>query len=433
MFRITLAIYSLLQCLGVLARAAAGPLRRRGGPAFLPRLGAAGALRRIPVSHSATNLWIHAATAEEVDAARPVVEVLRQQRPDIHLFVSAPAASGPECARAGFDDRATFLHPPFDLRVSCRRYLRHIHPRITLLTGTEIRPNLIAAAAALSIPVVVIDGRVPDRSFHRYRRVAFLIRPLLRRISHFCMQSRQARERILRLGARHDRVNWVGDLRLDYTAPNRPESAPADGVERLLRRGPDDLLLVCAGIEPGEEDILIGLYRRLRRRFPRLRLLLAPRQADRADEIVSLLGRERIACARWPQTALGPPPPVPVDALVLDVCEHLPLLYEVADLVFLGGSLVPTGGDNPIAPAAFGKPILFGSHMRRFREISRILIENYAALQVGSPEELEARLSDLIADPHARRWLGRNARKLMRGNQDSVTRTAEIVRRYLEV
>ena len=437
MFRITLAIHSLLQmlrCVLFPAGALLGLGRNALEADLPPRLGGTRTLRRLPVSKSGTNVWIHAATADDVEAAQPLIEALSRKPPRLCLWVSTSTASGREAAQSNPGDQATVFRHPIDLRTSCRRYLRHLRPRVILLVGDVFRPNLVVAAAEFSVPVILIDGRVPDRDFRRYRRLSFFVRPQLERISHFCVRSRRDRERLVLLGAPEVRVNWVGDLRLDSAAGRHGSASTADGIERLLPRGPDDIVLCCVGVEPEEESTLARMYLRLRSEFPRLKLLLACRRRGCAPEIASLLEREGASCAPGLPESFGVDPSAPVDALVLDSFES-PLperIYTTADLVFVGGSLIPGRGENPIAPAAFGKPILFGPHMRRFGSIRRTLVETYAALRVASPEELEARLTDLIADPQARLWLGRNARKAIRANEGSVDRTAAVVRRYLE-
>ncbi len=235
---------------------------------------------------------------------------------------------------------------------------------------------------------------------------------------------------MLELGAPADRVHLAGNLKYDYQlAPDPEKTRLAERLAGLLRVSGDEMIWLCGSTREGEESLLLETYVKLRREFPALRWLLAPRHPHRADEIALLLRQAGLRVLRRSDMARvtkGAP-----EVVILDSIGELAYVYQVADLVFVGGSLIDTGGQNPIEPANFGKPILFGPHMGNFAEISQTFLQSYAALQVRSAEELTARLNDLIQDPSARKWLSTNARKVVRENQGALKRTLELVRQTL--
>ena len=372
-------------------------------------------------------LWIHAVSVGEVKAIEPLVDEIA---PDCQqLFISTTTNTGQLLAKSLFQDRACVFYFPLDWKWTCRLYLRHIRPSLVLLTETEIWPGFITAAASLHIPVVLINGRISDRSFRRYQRIRFFLRPLLNHMTHFCMQAQQDKERILELGAPASRVHQTGNLKYDYELTEIPERRQTvKRLEEVLKPGPDDLLWVCGSTRQGEEEILIEVFEALTADFPSLRLLLAPRHPHRAESISRILeGRQlhylRRSCLDSQKISLP-------QILLLDTIGELAYLYRLADVVFVGGSLVATGGHNIIEVAYFAKPILFGPHMENFKEISAAFLQSHAALQVQSGQELVVKIRHLLRDPAARKRLGQNARRVIHNNQGAVKRTAEIVRQY---
>lgn len=432
MFRTLLYCYSFLYALGLilylpvlLIQGATSGKRT----VLSPRLGFDSSFRNLRGAGSKTRIWVHAVSVGEINAMRPVIKRLLDSNHD--LVISTTTLTGRHLADELFATQAQVIYFPLDLASICSRYLRRIRPQAVIVAETELWPNFIFAAHRLRIPLIIVNGRVSDKSFNNYRRLHSFFGPLLERVSHFCMQTRIDKERILAIGAPEQRVNWVGNLKYDYTMSSPPEKeALRDALGRLLAPENEPILL-CGSTKPGEEEQLIPVFCNLRKEFPKLKLLLAPRHPHRGTEVAAMLNAESLVCGLRSQLDLTSSPPLPLDAIVLDSVGELAHLYALADVVFMGGSLVPTGGQNIIEPAAFGKPILFGPSMSNFREIAQSFTEAYAALQVESADELQARLKDLLGDPHAREWLGRNARKVIRTNQGAIERTIEIFNQYL--
>ena len=378
---------------------------------------------------SGSTLWIHAVSVGEVKAVEPLVRVLAADSRKI--LISTITDTGQRLAKSLFAGKAQVFYFPLDWQWLCRLYLSRIRPSAVLLMETEIWPGFISAAARLEIPILLINGRISDRSFRRYQRIRFFLGPVLKLMSHFCMQAKQDKERILRLGARADRVNQMGNLKYDYQLIEIQENAEmVERLEKVLKPAADDLLWICGSTREGEEKILLDVFESLHQQFPSLRMLLAPRHPHRAEGISRLLKNRQFSSLRRSQ--LDSQPVTSPQVLILDSIGELAYLYQLADVVFVGGSLVPTGGHNIIEVAHFAKPILFGPHMENFKEISSTFLKSYAALQVQSGEELTSKIHDLLRDASTRRWLGRNARKVIRDNQGTIERTAQIMRQYVE-
>lgn len=447
MFRVLTTVYSILYTCSLLAylpillyRSIFGRkhrinlLQRVGRPAQM--------IRPETASQNTPSVWIHAVSVGEVNSVRVLVEKLALA-PD-QLWISTITDSGQALAAKLFQDRARVFYFPLDWKWASCRYLRALQPSVVLLVETEIWPGFITAAESLSVPVLLVNGRISDASFRRYRRIRFFLKPLLSRIQHFCMQSRQDKQRILELGAPPDSVHQVGNLKYDYELPKNTQKEPlVERVRGWLQSDDRDLLWICGSTRDGEEEILLETFSVLREEFPALRLLLAPRHPHRVARIGSLLESRQLSYVKGSDLASCPVPhsdgqsvPDPLEqrpeVVVLDTIGELPYLYQLADTVFVGGSLVPMGGHNLIEAAYFGKPILFGPHMENFREISDSFLNAYAALQVRSGTELTSRIRELLKDPVSRKWLGRNARKVIRDNQGALQRTVGFVRQYLE-
>jgi len=440
MLRIALIIYSLLYSLAFLVYL---PyylwrirFRERSGVDLVQRMGRWPQCLRKPRQDSATAIWLHAVSVGEVNAARPLAERLigkaTEAQRERMLFVTTTTDTGQELARRFFDGRAEVFYFPIDWQWACRRFLKRVRPSAVLLTETELWPGFLYSARRLRIPVLLVNGRFSDHSFRRYRRIRWLMRPLLAGIEHFCMQSIEDRKRILELGAPEDRVHWTGNLKFDYQLGADIERQQlSQRIGSLMKPAAQDRLWVCGSTREGEEEILADCFLQLRQRFAGLRLLIAPRHPHRGPEVGKLLrsrGLSNALRSQWSAQAADEAP----DVFILDSIGELAYLYSEADLVFIGGSLVPQGGQNILEAAYFGKPILFGPSMENFREISQAFVKAYAAVQVGSAEELADKAGYLLGDPDASAWLGRNARKVMRQSRGAVERTLELLAAYLE-
>jgi 3-deoxy-D-manno-octulosonic-acid transferase len=431
MIRLVLFLYSGLYTLALLVYLPfyAARARRQGRSLhFFERTGSVPAGLGAAAEPGKARIWIHAVSLGEANVIKPLVE--RLAGGPFSLFISTTTEPGQRQARKLFSDCAELFYFPLDWRWSCRRYLHTVRPDLILITETEIWPSFLWEARTFGVPVVLINGRISDRSIPRYLRVRRFLRPVLGWIRTFCMQSRQDKERIISLGAPAERVVRVGNLKYDYELPGHAEKVQlVQWMGRLLKPRTGDLVWLCGSTREGEEEMLADLFLDLRREFPALRWLVAPRHVHRASEVQYVLRGRSLKPVLRSQLDVEEGP---IDVLILDSMGELAHLYQLADLVFIGGSLVPWGGHNLIEAASFGKPILVGPHVQNFQEIVDTFLAAYAVVQVSGPDELRERCRDLLRDPTARKWLGANARKVVNQNQGAVKHTLEIVRAVLD-
>jgi 3-deoxy-D-manno-octulosonic-acid transferase len=297
---------------------------------------------------------------------------------------------------------------------------------------TEIWPNFTREAALRNIPVILANGRISDRSFKRYLQFSWFFGPALRLFSRLCMQTEIDRERIVAIGAPEGHTVTAGNLKYDI-----PFGQVSDDEKSALRRRyaiPGDLLVICAGsTHPGEEEYVLQAYRQLLNRMGgNLFLVLVPRHPERSDAVAVLLEREGVPYRR--RTAMNAADNEMFRggaALLVDVVGELTGLYASSDLVFVGGSLVPTGGHNLLEPASLGLASVFGPHMANFREIAALVLEYGAGVQIEGPEDLSKTLQTLLSSAELRKVLGRNGLKMMRDKGGATERHMEIIASYL--
>ncbi len=373
----------------------------------------------------APRCWIHAVSVGEVTAAVPLVEGIHRLWPELHIIVSTATSTGATVVRDRLGHLATHCYFPFDFPGPVRRAIRAISPTFFVALETELWPNFFRDLYRRGIPAMVANGRISDRSFRRYRLVRAFLRRLLGHISVFAMQSPEDARRILALGALPERVVVTGNLKIEAL----PDYA---GVESLWRR-----LLGLTGEEPvwiagsthrGEEEIVLDAFLRLRARHPSLVLVLAPRHPERVPEVERLILARGLAAVRrtmlhnWTGAR---------SVIVLDTVGELAQLYQVASIVFVGGSLIPWGGHNMLEPALLRKPVLFGPHTTNFRESTELLLGADGAFLVRDCFELEAVIHRLLEDTELRQATGEAGFKAVASRQGAVRATLKLLSRLI--
>lgn len=371
------------------------------------------------------SIWIHAVSVGEVQAARTLIPGLRERYPGHRLWLSTTTQTGRAVA-AGIDSADGLFYFPLDLPPAVDRVLDRVRPVLFVAVDTELWPNLLRRCARRGVRTMLVNGRISDRSYPRYRLVRRWFRRVLADVDRCCAQSEESARRLVELGAPAERVVTTGNLKFDLPPPPRPDSRRRAGdVPRMPGLAADRPVLMAASTHAGEEGPVLDAFRRLRARAPGLFLVLAPRHPERGAEVTALAARRGLAAvrrSRSPEDGGGA-----VDVVVLDTVGELAALFRVATVVFLGGSLVPAGGHNVIEPAAWGKPVVFGPHMQNFAEIADLFLANGAARRIGGVRELEPVLADLLADPRQRAALGSAARSLVEANRGAAARSlAEI-------
>jgi 3-deoxy-D-manno-octulosonic-acid transferase len=366
-------------------------------------------------------VWFHGVSVGEVHLLRQVLAAFRRRNPGVACVVSASTDTGLDEARKSFPDLTVFPFP-FDFSWAVRRTLRAVAPRLVVLAEGEIWPNFLLACRRLAIPVAVINGRMSPRSRRRYERLAWVARPLFRHLDLLAVQTADYADAVRRLGAQPDRVHVTGNVKYDGVNADRAHPRTAE-LRRLLGVQADDLVWIAGSTQAPEEEIALGIWQRLRAEFPRLRLILVPRQKDRFDDVARLLERSRVSFAR---RSAGSSLETPV--VLVDTIGELGALWGLADVAFVGGSLDGhRGGQNMIEPAACGAAVVFGPHVWNFADTASRLLEAGGACQVRDGGVLETVVRRLLDDPEERARLGSAAREFVVRQQGATERTVTLL------
>ena len=366
-------------------------------------------------------VWLHGASAGDVLGLVPIVRELRALRPDARVIVSAITDSGASMAEQklvaqGLAELATYL--PYDLPGACRRALAALRPDVLVLEYTELWPQLIHAAADAGVKVAMTNGRLSPGNVGRYRLLFRLVGNLLERFDLLLMRAEEEAERALLLGADPEVVHVTGNTKFDALAVSVPETEDA-ALRAALKLG-SERLWVCGSTHEGEEGPLLEVFAALRKDAPGLRLLLAPRYIERAGRVVAL------ARSMGLPTRLRSEPGGAEPVIVLDTIGELVRAYQLATIVFVGGSFGSRGGQNILEPAACGKPVLFGPRMENFKDSVGVLVGR-GGLQVRDPAALLRLLRDLLARPGEIEKLGELAREAVSSVRGASTRNARLI------
>ncbi|MDD5746304.1 MAG: 3-deoxy-D-manno-octulosonic acid transferase [Candidatus Omnitrophica bacterium] len=366
-------------------------------------------------------LWLHAVSVGEMKAAAPLLERIRRDFPQYRLLLSTITPTGNAVARqlAHPDDVVVFF--PFDLSFVVRRVLSLFRPRLFLIMETELWPNMIAEAGRRNIPMAIINGRISDKAFPRYRGLKRIFYPVVRAINLLCVQSDTDARRMISLGADSSRVRVVGNIKFDQVKAVSDKKIPELGL------GQKEVVIVAGSTHSPEEDLIMDVFCALHASHPEIRLVLAPRHPHRAGDIARSAEARGLPVCLISALNRGNASVPPGCVFILDVMGVLQQLYCRADIVFVGGSLIPHGGQNPIEPAACAKPVIFGPHMFNFSEIAALFLRNNAAVQVQDKNGLQRAIEDLLQDAQKREQLSLQAKKLVQENQGSVNRIMDIL------
>lgn len=361
----------------------------------------------------------------EAATAVPLVEAIARRWPELAVIMTTVTPTGARVVADRLNGRVTHRYFPLDLSGPVRRALNAVRPRFFIGMETELWPNFLRALSRRGVPAMIANGRISDRSYRRYQRVRFLTSRMLRDISVFAMQSPEDARRIIALGALPERVVVTGNLKTDLA----PTESGGEAVwQRLLGLDEGDQVWIAGSTHRGEETAVLDTFTGLRRRFPRLVLLLAPRHPERVAEVERLAVERGLGTVRRSELPKGRAR----DAVViLDTVGELAGIYRVATVVFVGGSLVPTGGHNMLEPALLRKAVLFGPHTNNFRESAELLLAAGGAKLVPAADQLEACVAELLADAALRNRLGEAALEAIVSRQGAVKHTIELVERYL--
>lgn len=429
MFFLIYNIFSLFLCIPVILYHLYRSISRGRSPALPERFGYI-SLSELAKIGTRPLIWLHAVSVGEAIAARPLLKALHSRYPSHAILVSTTTETGRGIATS-FPEKDLCIYFPFDFLPAVRKTLDTLRPKLIIIMETEIWPNFTREAHLRSIPLILANGRISDRSFKGYLRFSWFFRHALERFSRLCMQTASDSERIIAIGAPQELVITSGNLKYDIPL----KIASAKEVQSLRQRYaiPDGMTVITAGsTHPEEEEFVLNAYRELLASHEKMFLVLVPRHPERCGEVAALLERNNFSYRR--RTAL-----VTTDAvlfgngevLLVDTIGEMMGLYTLSDVVFVGGSLVPTGGHNLLEPASVGVASIFGPHMTNFREIAELVLSYQAGIQVDSAAGLTEACRSLIENVDLRKVMGENGVRMMRENGGSTEQHMNVISEYL--
>jgi 3-deoxy-D-manno-octulosonic-acid transferase len=371
---------------------------------------------------SPVDLWIHAVSVGEVRAAVPMINRFLADNPAMRILVTTMTPTGSDTVGQLLGGRVAHCYLPYDTGAGITRFLDSTGPSTVIVMETEIWPNLIRLCKERGIQVVYINVRLSQRSFERYQRISSFIATVLGRIDLIAVQGDADANRIRQLGAEASVVRVTGSIKFDAQIPASVSEA-AQMVRRTL--GDERLIWIAGSTREGEEGMILGAYQELKNRFPGLLLLLVPRHPERFDSVARQCRRAGLEVVRRSADPIAVPETT--DVYLGDTMGELALLYAAADVAFVGGSLVPTGGQNILEPCALGIPVVFGPHMFNFQDISRWAVDGGAGFQVPDANRLVATLDQLLRDADLRFQTGERAMKLIEGHRGALDRVYELL------
>lgn len=372
-------------------------------------------------------LWLHAASVGEIVATSPIIKEIRRELPGVPVLVSVVTANGYDMAKRIIPEADSIIFFPLDLPLLGRRVISRIKPKLFVLVETELWPNFLMSAQALNIPVMMVNGRISDKSVSRYRYLFSILNDMLNTVIRFCMQSTIDAQYIIRLGAKPRRVVVTGNTKFDqtYTDVSPSERDRLAGELGFSGHWP---VIIAGSTHKGEEELVLAAFKQVKEAFPDARLVLAPRDNLRGSELVALAEKYNLkAVRRTDGTEAGSGHEV----VVLDTIGELGRIYGIADIVYVGGSLIPQGGHNILEPAAHGKPILVGPHMFNFKDSYALFSGRGACATVNDSSELGETITRLLQGEEEREAMGREALAIIKENRGAARRSVQHIKEVL--
>jgi len=354
------------------------------------------------------------------------LQQLRRRHPESRFVISTTTATGMQLAREKYPQYCCFYFP-IDFSWAIRNALRRVSPDVIVLTELEVWPNLVDISHDQGIPVVVINGRLSEKSFAGYVKRQKLVRPFFRKIHQVIAQSNEYGRRFVQLGCQAEQVHVAGSIKFDGALQTPPRDQ-VDALRQSLQLAATDSLWVAGSTQEPEEQIVARLWHQLRKQHPHLRLVIVPRHPHRGECIRETLTKSGVP-ARL-KSRSGHLPIGPGEILIADTIGELKAWWSLANIAFVGGSFGNRGGQNMLEPAACGAAVCFGPNTWNFRQMVSLLLSQDAAIQVDSESELRDFVEQCLADPQAARSRGHRAQDLVKSSQGAVTRTCDLLQRY---
>jgi 3-deoxy-D-manno-octulosonic-acid transferase len=371
-------------------------------------------------------IWFHAVSVGEVSIALKLMHELRARQPDLRCALTTTTTTGYALARKSVPPWIDLLYSPLDFWPVMHRAFRMIKPRCIVLIEAEVWPNLVAEASRRRIPLILANARLSPKSERRFRRFKWIVTPIFQKLDLICVSTDEEAKRWRDLGVAKHRIRVLGSIKYDT---NEQSIAAAEPRAFLNKLGIESNRLVLFGgsTHRGEERILADAFCRLRRDFPSLFLVIAPRHVERTSEIEQQLLQLGLRLLR----RSAPAKSQPFDSLLLDTTGELRDWYSIATVVFVGKSLTAHGGQNPVEPIIAGKPVIFGPHMENFARLAEELVENGGAARVHTADELIEETCRLLNDPALRMQMVGAALRVIQPHRGATGRTAALINQII--
>jgi 3-deoxy-D-manno-octulosonic-acid transferase len=391
-------------------------------------------------------IWLHAVSVGEVNAAKTLIKELENRFPDFEIIISTTTDTGFAQANALFGHDFQVFYFPLDLSWVMHRAFNNIRPAVCLLMELEVWPNFVQIAKQLNVPVIVINGRISDRGFSKYKKIKPLAKTIFRKVGLVLAQTNEYARRFKELGCPDEKVVVTGSLKYD-TAQITDKVEGADelaaqlfGKSEIRNLKSEIFLWVAGATGPGEEEIILDVFKELIKQFGNLRLVIVPRKPERFDEVAQLIKETGFLLIRYSQIKKLAPETTEKSSIVNrqssivilgDTMGDLRKFYSLATIIFVGRSLVPMGGSDMMEAAALGKCTIFGPYTFNFQQTVDALLADNGAIMVKDEEDLLRTMQKCLLEPAYADKIARNGQQVIRKNQGATTKTIDQIAAFL--
>lgn len=370
-------------------------------------------------------IWIHAVSVGETIAAIPMIKALIEQYADYAILVTTTTPTGSDRVKAAFSDQVIHVYAPYDLPGSIRRFLKKLKPAVAVVMETELWPNLLHYTHQQAIPIMIANARISDGSFEGYQKFETLVKSTLSCVNKIAAQGKQDAERFLKIGAKDDQVVIVGSVKFDLHIPNDIQQK-ADQL--LVSWEKKEHILIAASTHDGEEEQILSAFKIIKQTFPLAVLIIVPRHPERFSAVTKLCLQSGFSTV---QRSLDQSVTMDTDVFIGDTMGELLLFFTVAQVAFIGGSLIERGGHNPLEAAALKLPVIFGPSMTNFKEIANLLEQSHGAIRIHSVDELAQCVILWFNDEQLRNQIGCHAYTVLENNKGANLKTLQIINKLI--
>jgi 3-deoxy-D-manno-octulosonic-acid transferase len=365
-------------------------------------------------------IWVHAASVGEIVAASSIIKETAKILPNQTFLVSVVTATGYEMAKRIIPEAAGVIYLPLDLPWLVDKVVGMIRPKVFLMVETELWPNFLRSTKKYNVKTLMVNGRISEKSSKRYHYLLNVLKDMLNNIDRFCMQSAQDAQYIMSLGADPSRVVITGNTKYDQTYTDISTRDQTELRSMLDLRNAEPVI-IAGSTHKGEEEMLLAAFLDTLARYPQAAMVIAPRHVERAAEIEDICRKAELRVSKRTEGTTGES----MQVVILDTIGELGKVYSIADIVFVGGSLVATGGHNILEPAAHGKPVLVGPHMFNFKEIYALLSKRGVCITVKDPKELSTQMVELLENQELRLKMHQEALRIIDENKGASVKSAQ--------